>query len=1163
MENVMLHLFNVSISTSWLIAAVLLLRFCFAKAPKYIRCLLWGIVGVRLLMPFSIESALSLLPTSQTIPDEIVYATVPSVNTGIFEVDQLVNPVIGENLAPQVGAGVNPVQVWLFIGGLVWAIGVLAMLCYALVSYLSVRRRVREAALFSDNVYRCDRVDSPFILGLFRPRIYLPSDMGEEDQRYVIAHEQAHLARRDHWWKPLGFALLAVYWFNPLLWVAYVLLCRDIELACDEKVLATCGEEQKKPYADALINCSVPRKRLTACPLAFGETGVKGRIKSVLHYKKPAFWVIVIALLACVAVAIGFLTVPQDEEHSTNYGIVGVSSGVDCENVLFHYREGSINHADPYITVTIKNDTDDTLCFGEYFTLYSRDGKPCPEIEPPIFADILHALLPGGETTKTYAIGAYDLSQNGHYRLETEVYLESAPETKYTAYVDFTIDRIYSFVGWQYAGEGVVYGNDKVPDAKYTDGTVPNVYITEDSVYLQIRKDGEWKEIGALTQDKLDRTRFDYALTEDWWDAGYSAKILRENNKHTVSYINADAKECYYLLEQQNGEIYLAIGRLSTIDWIFRLSPVGQTTLIGRPTSPPTGPLTVMDCIVDPESLGGYEGISFDCVGCQEQDGRLYMRVRWENRTDKTITFDPSFTLSHNGKNMFPPEGYGWDTVLYTVEPGGIFVETLDISACVAKGEYQLTKYFTFSPQTEQPIAFPMTLAFTLPETRKTTAIPQTTTSVPNRQSSFNATVLEVYNGSALVSVDEIISGGNVGDKASITTNVISATPAPALTKGMKIRVVYGGEVAETYPVQIGKVFAIYHLEEVTTSTTPSTTPATTTTTTATRPTLGTQTTRFGANDFRGDVEVELERTEYTVNETLYFSLINNTGEKFNYGERYFLFQQVGEEQWVIYPNTTGTYKSIAYVVQVDGVSKRNAINLSQYSLSVGQSYRVALQINGEWVLSNEFTVVEPGAATAPTTTVTTTTSQNQQAEIPGVIVNAGRFKYLLRSLGLKTTDVIPMSEFLQKYPIALPSGFAAMECRYRLPNENSPDPAKVEDGYVQCTKGNSTNSLRLYVGKTAYPATNIQYGPGGAKASYANGIEVIIYQNTSEYGSVDVGDFMVTFQKDGFYHRLLTTDMTLTELVTVLEELLGGKFSETATPTTTTTTKPSYNPQG
>ncbi len=978
MENVMLHLFNVSISTSWLIAAVLLLRFCFAKAPKYIRCLLWGIVGVRLLMPFSIESALSLLPTSQTIPDEIVYATVPSVNTGIFEVDQLVNPVIGENLAPQVGAGVNPVQVWLLIGGLVWAIGVLAMLCYALVSYLSVRRRVREAALLSDNVYRCDRVDSPFILGFFRPRIYLPSDMGEEDQRYVIAHEQAHLARRDHWWKPLGFALLAVYWFNPLLWVAYVLLCRDIELACDEKVLAACGEEQKKPYADALINCSVPRKRLTACPLAFGETGVKGRIKSVLHYKKPAFWVIVIALLACVAVAIGFLTVPQDEEHSTNYGIVGVSSGVDCENVLFHYREGSINHADPYITVTIKNDTDDTLCFGEYFTLYSRDGKPCPEIEPPVFADILHALLPGGETTKTYAIGAYDLSQNGHYRLETEVYLESAPETKYTAYVDFTIDRIYSFVGWQYAGAGVVYGNDKVPDAKYTDGTVPNVYITEDSVYLQIRKDGEWKEIGALTQDKLDRTRFDYALTEDWWDAGYSAKILRENNKHTVSYINADAKECYYLLEQQSGEIYLAIGRLSTIDWIFRLSPVGQTTLIGRPTSPPTGPLTVMDCIVDPEALGGYEGISFDCVGCQEQDGRLYMRVRWENRTDKTIEFDPSFRMEQNGRKMFPPEGYGWDTVLYTVEPGGIFVETLDISACVAKGEYQLTKYFTFSPQTEQPIAFPMTLAFTLPETRKTTNTPGTTTgttaivSTPDTPS-FSGTVLQITDKQVLLEINEVQAGGNISGKAWVNTNVKWSHPVPDFQVGMKVDVLYDGMVQETYPLQIPNVYTICDCEYQIDN-------KTTTTTVTTRPTVGTQTTRLSGDAFRGDVEVQLEKTEYALNETLYFSLHNHTGEDITYGAQYFLFRQAGDEQWVVHPNTTGTYKAIAYVVKEDGVSKRNAVNLSQYTLTVGQSYRIALQIAGEWVLSNEFTAV---AARTTTTKTTTTTVTTRTSELP------------------------------------------------------------------------------------------------------------------------------------------------------------------------------------
>ncbi len=1026
MEALFLNLLNATINASWVVAVVLLLRVCLQKAPKYIRCLLWATVALRLLLPFSIESAFSLLPSSQTVPNEIIYATVPTVDTGVPVIDAVVNPIITDTLAPQAGESVNPVQVLLTIGGYVWLLGLVVMAVYATVSYLLVRRQVREAALLRDNIYLCDHIQTPFILGIFRPRIYLPSAMNEDDRTYVIAHEQAHLSRRDHWWKPLGFLLLTIYWFNPLLWVAYILLCRDIELACDEKVLADCGEE-KKDYADALINCSAPRHRIAACPLAFGETSVKGRIKSVLHYKKPAFWVIVVALLACVAVAVCFLTDPKDEWQSQNYGIVGVSSGAECENVGFHYREGSINSENPYITVTLKNDTDDTLCFTQYFTL-SRDGDPCPEVEARMWEDILYTLLPSGETSQTYSLGCFDLSQSGSYRLETELYCESDPTTKHTAYVNFTIDRMYSFVGWQYAGEGVIYGD--ADNAAYTDGTVPNVYITEDSVRLQIAENGEWKEIGELRQDKLDRTMFDYMLTEDWWDAGYSAKLLRKNNKHMVSYVDSGANERYYLLEQQNGEIYLAIGTVSKLNWIFRLTPVGQTSLIGQPTSPPTrpptGPLTVLDCIVDPESLGGYEGISFDCVGCEEKDGRLYMRVRWENRTDKTITFDPSFTLSQGGKTMFPPEGYGWDAVLYEVKSGDTFLETLDISACVAKGEYKLTKYFNFSPTTEQPISFPQSILFTIPETRKTTAVPQTTTSTTKVVStpdtpSFSGTVLQVAKGRVLLEIDKVQAGGNISGKVWVNTAVQWSHPVPTFKVGMKVDVLYDGMVQETYPLQIPNVYTICDCEYQVhhSSTTPTTKPTTTTTTTTsiektpvptitttktttativestaattipttvttatTRPTLGTQKTRFGGDDFRDDIVLQTEQTVYALNETLYFTLTNHTGEDIGYGEQYYLLRQVDGEQWIVYPNTTGTWKAILYRVGVDGVSKRNAVKLSQYSLTAGQSYKVALQIGGKWVVSNEFTLVEAVPMVATTTTTHQTTLDTMESRL-------------------------------------------------------------------------------------------------------------------------------------------------------------------------------------
>lgn len=310
MEAVFLKLVNMSISAGWLILAVMVLRLLLRKAPKNIRVVLWGLVGFRLVCPVSIESMFSLLPSSEPLPEEFLYAAAPEVASGIPAVNQVINPIITESLAPMPGASANPTQVWSFIFSQVWILGVVLMLGYALVSYLIVYRKVSASIRLDQNLRLCDHIASPFILGVFRPVIYLPSELDPKTADMVLAHENAHIRRKDHWWKPLGFALLCVYWFNPLIWLGYILLCRDIELACDERVIAELGEQDKKEYASALLRCSVSRLHIAACPLAFGEVGVKDRIKTVLNYKKPAFWVIVAAVILCVVVAVCFLTDP-------------------------------------------------------------------------------------------------------------------------------------------------------------------------------------------------------------------------------------------------------------------------------------------------------------------------------------------------------------------------------------------------------------------------------------------------------------------------------------------------------------------------------------------------------------------------------------------------------------------------------------------------------------------------------------------------------------------------------------------------------------------------------------------------------------------------------------------------------------------------------------
>ena len=311
MNDLFLKIINMSISASWLVLAVLLLRFVLKKAPKWVNVLLWGIVAVRLAFPFSVESALSLIPSAETVPMDIEMAVQPTINSGVPVINSMVNPMLSSFAPPQdVLTSANPLQIWIPIFSIFWIAGIAALLLYTVVSYWRLQRKVSEAVILRDNIFQSENVASPFVLGVFRPRIYLPYNMDGQDLGHVVAHEQAHIRRRDHWWKPLGFLLLTFHWFNPLMWLAYVLLCRDIELACDEKVIKELGNEQRADYTQALVVCSVNRRMIAACPLAFGEVGVKERVKSVMNYKKPAFWVVVLAVIACIVVAVCFLTDP-------------------------------------------------------------------------------------------------------------------------------------------------------------------------------------------------------------------------------------------------------------------------------------------------------------------------------------------------------------------------------------------------------------------------------------------------------------------------------------------------------------------------------------------------------------------------------------------------------------------------------------------------------------------------------------------------------------------------------------------------------------------------------------------------------------------------------------------------------------------------------------
>ncbi len=332
MAQIFLRILNISISASYMVLAVLLVRLLLKKAPKWIAVVLWGVVAIRLIWPFSVESVFSLLPSAETISPDLLEDAASA--GGLMLNDKYIFHFSGPREVasgtgiplPPVGVPPTPdpivsadfLQKWAPVFAAIWIIGMAAMLIYAVLSYAGVKRRVAAAVRCTENIYHSENVRSPFVLGLIRPIIYLPFHMNEQDAAHVVAHERAHVARKDHLWKPLGYLLLTVHWFNPFLWLGYALLCCDIELACDEKVIKALDRDARADYAEALISCSVGGQMMAACPVAFGEVGIQKRVESVLGYKKPGFWLAAVAVMVCVALSVCFLTEPKREDRDTD-----------------------------------------------------------------------------------------------------------------------------------------------------------------------------------------------------------------------------------------------------------------------------------------------------------------------------------------------------------------------------------------------------------------------------------------------------------------------------------------------------------------------------------------------------------------------------------------------------------------------------------------------------------------------------------------------------------------------------------------------------------------------------------------------------------------------------------------------------------------------------
>lgn len=431
MNEVFLKVVNMSISASWLVLAVLALRFLLKKAPKWVNVLLWGIVAVRLVLPFSIESALSLIPSAETVPLNIESAPAPTISSGVYFLNSTVNPVLSESLAPGPTDSANPLETWVSLISILWIVGIAVMLFYTAISYLSLRAKIGTAVLYEDNIFRSENVSSPFVLGLVKPKIYLPFNMDRRELEYVVAHEKAHIRRKDHWWKPLGFMLLTIHWLNPLMWLAYILLCRDIELACDEKVIKELGSEQRADYTQTLVSGSVRRRSIAACPLAFGEVGVKERVKSVMNYKKPGFRIVLAALVTCIVLTVCFLTNPPGEEPDLSFLNYknAVSLVAEMDEVTVINRPESYKPSPSSIQIGVANGADLARQIDDWEWKECRTPREALEspgsVQFVIWEDFritLHQKKPGAWCQ--YAVVKFQ-DEERYYRIERNDYSEA------------------------------------------------------------------------------------------------------------------------------------------------------------------------------------------------------------------------------------------------------------------------------------------------------------------------------------------------------------------------------------------------------------------------------------------------------------------------------------------------------------------------------------------------------------------------------------------------------------------------------------------------------------------------------------------------------------------------------------------------------------------
>lgn len=546
MESVFLNLVNLSVNASYLAIAIVLLRFILKKSPKWVNCLLWGLLGLRLVFPFSLESVFSLIPSNEFVDPNMINKNYFDIDTGFRKIDSNVNEYLGdryyEGVTVPEDTSLNITRIFMII----WLVGMAVLLIYTLVSYIKLRRRVSTATLLKDNIKECETVQSPFVLGLFKPTIYLPYNMDEKEQEYVIAHEKAHLKRLDHLIKPAGFLILAVYWFNPIFWIAYILLCRDIELACDEKVIRMLGADERRDYSAALLSCGVSRKSIAACPLAFGEVGVKERVKSVLSYKKPAFWIIIAAVILSIVTAVCFLTVPKPagvEKMDFSFipavekTLFAEISGSDDLGAFFEKKEDIQKVIDLVSDIEVSSHEIRTSMAGprDYTIYFSLDEDPQYHM----------AFYLNSRCTEIQADDG--LKPSYIYRVKNSDEIREK--------LDNLCDSVYS---GEFGINSVLY-RDPSLSLYVTVRNYPDFRITDEGGLLKSEHNkNSWEALGNFYEIELTFKNFDKWLFNEY--DNFKPSKVRQENKKAWKLTEEGTDRFYYLLLQKNGDRLLALG---------------------------------------------------------------------------------------------------------------------------------------------------------------------------------------------------------------------------------------------------------------------------------------------------------------------------------------------------------------------------------------------------------------------------------------------------------------------------------------------------------------------------------------------------------------------------------------------------------------------------